>query len=243
MYGRAVVALAAACFVGYCVLPDLMERRSPSSLRRAPAPTNGIALTFDDGPNEEITPRILDALHAVGGHATFFLVGQNVRRYPHLVRRMVREGHAIGVHTETHPHAWLCVPSRLRREIAMSFTAIIEASGGKRPLWFRPPYGAFNAVTTATAHRLGLRIALWSCDAGDWLPGASQQGIAARIRHGIQPGAVIDLHDGGRTPTGCRRMADLLPGILDEIVHAGLQPVQLGELVGLPPYAEAYAPS
>ncbi len=236
MLGRAAVVLVAAVFAGYCVLPDVMERHSPSSLRRAPSPQPGIALTFDDGPHPEITPRVLDALGAAGGHGTFFLVGRNVRRYPEVVRRIVEEGHAIGVHTQTHPHAWVCTPSRVRQEIALGFNAIVETTG-KRPLWFRPPYGAFNALSRPTAHQLGLRIALWSCDAGDWLPGATADGIRSRVTRGIGPGAVIDLHDGGQTPRGCRLMADVLPGVLERVAAEGLRPVHLGEFVGLPPYA------
>jgi peptidoglycan/xylan/chitin deacetylase (PgdA/CDA1 family) len=192
-----------------------------------------VALSFDDGPHPELTPRVLDALAAAGGHGTFFLVGHNARRQPQLVRRIVQEGHAIGVHTDHHRHAWVSGPARLRAEMESGLQALMEI-GGVRPLWFRPPWGAFNAATCPLAARLGLRIALWSCDAGDWLPGATPGAIARRVRRGVVPGAIIDLHDGGQTEAGCRAMTSALPAMLEAIHDAGLRAGHLGEMFGMP---------
>jgi peptidoglycan/xylan/chitin deacetylase (PgdA/CDA1 family) len=230
---RARDALALAALAGaaaYTLLPDVLGRRHPACLRRGPAGCGAVALTFDDGPHPELTPRVLDALRAAGARATFFLVGENALLYPGLVRRIVAEGHTLGVHTLTHRHAWLCSPARLEREMAAGLRAVQVASGGHRPEWFRPPWGSFHARTLATARRLGLRIALWSCDAGDWLPGATPEAIAARVRRGLTEGAVIDLHDGGRTPQGCRAMVQALPAILEEVRGRGLRAVGLAEL-------------
>jgi peptidoglycan/xylan/chitin deacetylase (PgdA/CDA1 family) len=224
-----------AGFLGYAVIPDAVERRSPASFRRAPSGLPAVALTFDDGPHPELTPRVLEALARAEAHATFFVVGENVRRYPALVREAVAAGHALGVHTWTHRHAWLCTPGRQQLEVRRGWEAIVDATG-RRPLWFRPPYGAFNAVTRRVARELGLAVALWSCDAGDWLPGATARGILRRVAHGLRPGAVIDLHDGGRTPLGCRRMTEVLPEILAEMRARGLRGVHLGELVGWPAF-------
>ena len=229
--------LLAAAFVGYAVLPDILGRRNPRALRRGPAERGLVALTFDDGPHPGITPVVLDHLAAAGARATFFVVGENVRRYPHIVRRMVEEGHAIGVHTTTHRHAWLSSPNRLRWELSEGLRAIMEVTG-RRPLWFRPPHGAFNAVTWRCVDALDLRVALWSCDAGDWLPGATLAAIRRRVLGGLGPGAVIDLHDGGQTPRGCWAMADALPEVLAAARERGLRAAHLGELFGLPPTGE-----
>ena len=229
----ALIGLLAAA-AAYTALPDLAGRRHPANVRRA-APGRGIAaLTFDDGPHPELTPRVLDLLAASGASATFFVVGENVRRYPELVRRMVAEGHAVGVHTQGHRHAWLLGPAATRAEIAGGLTAVTAATG-RRPLWFRPPWGSFNAATAATVRRLGLRTALWSCDAGDWLPAGSAAAITARVVGGLRDGAIIDLHDGGRTPAGCAAMVSALPHILEVAARRGLRLGHLGLLFDLPP--------
>lgn len=235
MLARVLAVGAVAAFGGYDLLPDLMERRSPASLRRG-GTLPAVALTFDDGPHPTLTPQVLAALAAAEARATFFFVGRNVRAHPGLVAEVARAGHAIGVHTDTHPHAWLCPPARMRREMERGMAAIVEATG-RRPLWFRPPYGAFNAVTRPTATALGLRTALWSCDAYDWLPGATAERIARRVNRGLTPGAIIDLHDGGQTPHGCAQMTVALPTILAAMRKRGLRAVQLGEFFGLPPLA------
>lgn len=202
-------------------------------MRRGSPASGLVALSFDDGPHPDLTPRVLDALAAAGGRATFFMVGRNARRYPDLVRRVLAEGHAVGVHTETHRHAWISGPARLRTEMESGLEALV-AAGGVRPVWFRPPWGAFNAATRSTAALLHLRIALWSCDAGDWLPGATPEAILRRVRRGLEPGAVIDLHDGGRRPAGCRAMAAALPAVLEAVAAAGLRAGHLGEMFGPP---------
>ena len=234
--------ILAAAFVGYAVLPDVLGRRNPRALRRGASETGMVALTFDDGPHPEITPIVLDHLAAAGAHGTFFVVGENVHRYPHMVRRIVEEGHSLGVHTTTHPHAWVTTPGRIRREMTGGLESIVEATG-RRPFWFRPPYGAFNAVTWNCADALRLQVALWSCDAGDWLPGASREGIRRRVVGGLSSGAIVDLHDGGQTPRGCWAMAEALPEILAVARERGLRPVHLGELFGLPAMAEPAAVS
>ena len=235
MTTRSVLLLLLGGLAAYALIPDMAGRRHPDSVRRGPSGSGLVALTFDDGPHPEITPRVLDALAAAGARATFFMVGENALRHPGLVRRVLAEGHALGVHTLSHRHAWLSTPTALRREIEMGADAIRTASGGANPVWFRPPWGAFNAATRQAAKRLGLRIALWSCDAGDWLPGATPEAIAARVRHGLAEGAIIDLHDGGRTPRGCRAMAEALPGLLADIRATGLRAVHLGEMFDMPP--------
>ena len=225
--------MVAAGFALYDLLPDVLGRRSPDSLRRGAPGAGWVGLSFDDGPHPELTPRVLDALAAARARATFFMVGRNARRQPELVRRVVTEGHLLGVHTETHRHAWISGPRRIRAEIEEGLRTL-EAVGGVRPVWFRPPWGAFNALTRPTAARLGLRVALWSCDAGDWLPGATPEAILRRVRRGLQPGAIIDLHDGGQTPQGCRAMVEALPAILEAVAAAGLRAGHLGEVIGPP---------
>lgn len=235
MIVRDALGVLLGAFAAYDVLPDVVLRRSRLSVRRGPAHCGLVALSFDDGPHPDLTPRVLDALGSAGAHGTFFMVGSNAQRHPHIVRRVLAEGHAIGVHTQTHRHAWVCTPGRLRFELESGWAALVEAGGGPRPLWFRPPWGAFNATTARTARRLGLRTALWSCDGGDWLPETTPRAILRRVTRGLQPGAIIDLHDGGQTLPGCRAMTEALPAMLMAIRERGLRAGHIGELFGLPP--------
>ena len=233
--------IPASAVAAYDLVPDLLARRGPAAVRRGPAASGIVALSFDDGPHPELTPLVLEALEAAAARATFFMVGHNVRRHPELVRRVAAAGHAIGVHTDNHRHAWLCPPARLRAEISGGLDAI-RATVGARPLWFRPPWGAFNAVSGRCARDLGLRIALWSCDAGDWLPGTSRVAIEQRVVRGLEPGAIIDLHDGGQTPAGCAAMVQALPAILAAARARGLRVDQIGALFDLPPLARPSNP-
>jgi peptidoglycan/xylan/chitin deacetylase (PgdA/CDA1 family) len=230
---HAVLLGLAAAVAGYTLVPDLIGRRLPSSVRRAPRGRDLVALTFDDGPDPELTPAVLDALAEAGATATFFVVGENVRRAPELARRAVAEGHALGVHTEHHRHAWTLGPAALRAEMERGLEAVVSATG-RQPLWFRPPWGSFNARSRAEARRLGLRTALWSCDAWDWVPGATAAGILGNVAAGLGDGAIIDLHDGGRTRAGCRAMVEALPAILRAARARGLRPVHLGAPWDLP---------
>ncbi len=226
----------AAAVAAYDVVPDVLARRGAAAVRRGPASSGLVALSFDDGPHPELTPLVLAALEAASARATFFMVGRNVRRHPQLARRVAEAGHAIGVHTDNHRHAWLCPPSRMRAELAGGLEAI-ETAVGARPLWFRPPWGAFNAVSNRCARDLGLRTALWSCDAGDWVPGTSRAAIEGRVLRGLQPGAIIDLHDGGQTPAGCAAMAQALPAVLAAVRARGLRADHIGALFDLPALA------
>lgn len=168
-----------------------------------------LALTFDDGPNPAATPRLLELLGGNNVQATFFLIGDFVRREPSLTREIAAAGHVVGNHTMTHP--WLSYQSaaRIRAEIADANRAIEDVTGNQVSL-FRPPHGARRPVVLRIAEELGLATVNWNIIAHDWRvqPGAA---IVAKIRGGIRRngargrGSNILLHDGGmdqpRNPT------------------------------------------
>ena len=151
------------------------------------------ALTFDDGPDPETTPALLDLLARHGAKATFFLIGRRVARHPGLVARIAAEGHAIGNHSWDHPalpglsHAQ--VMDQLRRT-----TAAITAAAGAPPRLMRPPYGDQSPGSRLAARRLGLQVVAWSVVGADWSDddGAT---VAARVLDGLHPGAIVLLHD------------------------------------------------
>lgn len=150
-------------------------------------------LTYDDGPHPVHTPMVLDLLARHGAYATFFVQGQNVARYPGLVARMVREGHAVGNHTYTHPS----MPDRTVEERRVEWAATqdaVQAAAGVRPVLWRPPYGATNPLVKEEAFVLfGLHQVLWERDTFDYL-NPSPRVVADRVR-ATPVGAKVLLHD------------------------------------------------
>lgn len=134
----------------------IMDQRMPENL---------CALTFDDGPSPN-TGELLDMLDGYGIKATFFLLGQNARHFPDMVRRMAAEGHEIGNHTWSHPNLRVCRYERQFNELTE--TDRLLRSLGATPLYMRPPYGNFDERTIEIANDLGVDIILWSLDSHDW---------------------------------------------------------------------------
>ncbi|HYU85291.1 MAG TPA: polysaccharide deacetylase family protein, partial [Kribbellaceae bacterium] len=145
-----------------------------------------VYLTFDDGPDPRWTPQVLDLLQRYDARGTFFMLGDEVRANPGLVRRVRDAGHAIGNHSVDHKDLTKVSAARLRTEIA----------GGPASRCFRPPYGATNARVRAAIRAAGLRQVLWDVDPDDWQrPGARV--IASRILTHVHNGDVVLMHDGG----------------------------------------------
>lgn len=126
-----------------------------------------LALTFDDGPNPAITPKLLDLLDRYNARATFFLIGRFVRECPELVKETAARGHVVGNHTETHPNLFWLAPTQVRIELRLCHDAITHAMGAP-PKWFRPPYGFRNPWVIPAARELGYRTALWTLLPKDW---------------------------------------------------------------------------
>lgn len=153
-------------------------------------------LTFDDGPHPQHTPLILDWLKANGLHATFFLVGENVGRYPALVQRIVAEGHQVGNHTWSHPKLTVMGDTAVRSQLQRTHDAIVKVCG-KAPTAFRPPYGALSARQRQWIEKeFSYQTLLWDIDTLDWTQTTSAD-VAARIQQGLKPGSanVILAHD------------------------------------------------
>ncbi|HVZ77306.1 MAG TPA: polysaccharide deacetylase family protein [Gemmatimonadaceae bacterium] len=200
------------------------HRNSPVfglALGHLPAPGRTVALTFDDGPNPEATPRILDALAAANVKATFFILGRHAERWPRLVRRVHDEGHAVGNHGYYHRKLHFKSPRYVREDLTLG-TQAIEAAGGGHPHLFRAPHGFRSPWVTTIARSLGQRTIGWSLGVWDSArPGADV--IADRTINGARPGSILLLHDGdGYDPAGDRlQTAEALPHILRTLTERG----------------------
>ena len=200
------------------------ERNSPlfgSVQQRVPGDDAVVALTFDDGPNPDATPAILDTLGAEGVLATFFVLGRHADRWPDLVGRTAREGHAIGNHGYYHRKLVWRGPRYVRDDIARG-TAAIERAGAARPRMFRAPHGHRNPWVTPIARAAGQRTIGWTLGVWDTaLPGADV--IADRVIRGARPGSIVLLHDGdGYDPSGDRmQTARALPRLIRGLRERG----------------------
>jgi peptidoglycan/xylan/chitin deacetylase (PgdA/CDA1 family) len=155
-----------------------------------------IALTFDDGPHPEGTPRLLAALADLDVLATFFVLGWRVEEHPDLIDQIAAAGHAIAVHAWDHIEL-RGEPSEVVLD-QLGRTAEAIASRARPPKWFRPPYGWYDDVVLAAADQLGLGTVLWSIDPRDWDQVDDPAVISARVVDELHPGAIVLLHDGGR---------------------------------------------
>jgi peptidoglycan/xylan/chitin deacetylase (PgdA/CDA1 family) len=187
---------------------------------RLPTRKATVALTFDDGPNPDATPAILDALAASGVHATFFVLGRHAERWPHLVRRVADEGHTIGNHGYFHRKLHLRGPAYVRRDLELG-TRAIEAACGVTPRLFRAPHGFRSPWVTPIARSLGQRTIGWSLGVWDSArPGVDA--IVERTVSGAKPGSVLLLHDGdGYDPVGDRMQTALAVPRIVAALRAG----------------------
>lgn len=154
-----------------------------------------VALTFDDGPDPEWTPQVLDLLGEHGADATFFVVGERVERHPALLRRAAAEGHEIGNHTWSHTRLDRCDHDHARSQLRRAHDAIATVTG-KAPRLFRPPWGVIDPVGLLAAAEAEYQVVLWSA----LIRGRAPQQDLARTLDAVTPGTVILGHDGGPTP-------------------------------------------
>ncbi|MGH2915067.1 MAG: polysaccharide deacetylase family protein [Solirubrobacteraceae bacterium] len=154
----------------------------------------GVLLTFDDGPHPEGTPAVLEVLAQAGARATFFLVGEQVRRRPDLVTRILAGGHAVALHCDRHRLQARLSTSQVTHDIQRGFAAVADAAGGP-PRWHRPPYGVYSPAGLRAVRHAGLQPLLWSRWGKDWRAHTTPARIAARAMRGLLPGDVILLHD------------------------------------------------
>ena len=182
----------------------------------------GVMLTFDDGPHPEGTPAVLEHLAAANVYATFFLVGEQVERYPSLAGEVAAAGHAIASHGHRHINQLrrLNVPDDLRR----AHDAITDATGAE-PTLYRPPYGIFSWPGLVAA-RGRYDVLLWSRWGHDWRARTTPERIAAEVTRDLTAGDVLLLHDADTySAAGShRRTAAALPIVLDAIRERGLGP-------------------
>jgi peptidoglycan-N-acetylglucosamine deacetylase len=187
-----------------------------------------VAITFDDGPHPQGTPAVLDALREAGAAATFFLVGEQVERYPALVAEIAAAGHEIALHGYRHRNALRLSPEGFESDLDRGLAALAEVTGSV-PAIHRPPYGIYSPAALRTVRDRRLRPLLWSRWGHDWRGSATAAGIAGEVTEDLRGGDVLLLHDADHYSAAgsWRATAAAVPAVLGRIEDAGLRPVAL----------------
>jgi peptidoglycan/xylan/chitin deacetylase (PgdA/CDA1 family) len=187
-----------------------------------------IGLTFDDGPDPEVTPKILNILDERGARATFFCIGARAEENPRLVAEIARRGHGVENHSMHHSKAFCFLgPASLGREIDRAQN-VIQRHAGRRPCYFRAPAGLRNPWLDSVLASRGLELVSWSRRGFDTVSRDSAR-IARRLVRDIRSGDIIVLHDGSsaRDAKGRPVVLEALPVVLDELKRRGLRAVAI----------------
>ncbi|MEO5861619.1 MAG: polysaccharide deacetylase family protein [Burkholderiales bacterium] len=200
-----------------------IRRLPPSSVAK-----NEIALTFDDGPDPEITPRVLDLLDAMGQKASFYVVGARAIRYPRVIQAIVKRGHAVENHSQHHANGFAFYSlSRLHRELDAAQQAIYDTASSL-PRFFRAPMGFRTPFLDPVIARLGLHYSSWTRRGFDSMAN-SPAPVLQRLVTGLQAGDILLLHDGSMLSARRERSIalEVLPELLKKISDRGLKSVAL----------------
>lgn len=225
----AVSAAIASLYLGLllCGVFFLRLRMFADALVHGPSSANGVALTFDDGPDPVHTREVLDALDKHEAKATFFVIGHKAEKHPDLVREILERGHTVGVHGFAHDRLFSLRGSKRVRSDLERAIRVLEIITDRTPTLFRPPIGHTNPTIARIADQLDLTMVGWSVRARDGLASATPAAVVSRISRGLEDGAIVLLHDaaerGDRKPAG----VTALPEILEKIAAKNLRVVPL----------------
>jgi peptidoglycan/xylan/chitin deacetylase (PgdA/CDA1 family) len=210
---------------------------------RGPAGGSRVALTFDDGPHPVTTRRVLEILAPSRHRATFFVLGEKVRRHPDVVREIRAGGHSVGIHGDVHDrlHSFR-TPGTVRDQLVRAGDAV-EAATGVRPRFFRPPLGHTSVTTVWGVRRAGVRLIGWSSRGLDGLRSRTVEACLARVRRTIDDGAIVMLHDAAERDDFEPASVRALPRLLALLDERGLTSVGVDVLLGDPAAPDLRAPA
>ena len=208
-------------------------QRQAMQLKAVPTQAKLIAFTFDDGPNRRYTPQVLALLQKYHAHATFFVIGQEVERFPEMIRKIEAAGMEIGNHGMNHKWLHKLGPEAAKEEITGGADAIV-AAGGKQPYLYRLPGGYTSESSAKVLAQLGYTVIGWSVDTRDWRMRATAAGIEQIVMREAGPGKIVIMHDGSirREPT-----LEALSHVLPALEGQGYRIVSVGELLRKSDYA------
>jgi polysaccharide deacetylase family sporulation protein PdaB len=188
-----------------------------------------VALTFDDGPDNKYTLEIMDVLKEYEVHATFFVVGLQVEKYPETAKRIIDDGHTIGNHSWSHKDLTKLNHNDREKEIQRTQQAILEATG-VTPDLMRAPYGAISKAVLSSIHDESMKHVYWTIDTRDWA-GTPVAEMHANVLENINPGAIILLHSFGGRKNAIEQTIELLPSLIEDLREKGYEFVTVEQLI------------
>jgi len=191
--------------------PKIVKRSLKGIMWEGTPDSDTMALTFDDGPDPDITPAVLDALDNESIRGTFFMLGENAAKYPEIASLVVERGHLIGNHSMTHRKLFLIKRAEIEKEIDEA-QKVINESTDVETLWFRPPYGIFDFTCARAVKKRGLSMVLWSVLSGDYSD-TQPKNILETVKPFIKPGKIAVFHD--TVQGGGRALIDIIREIAD----------------------------
>lgn len=190
-----------------------------------------VALTFDDGPDPQTTPRVLQALEQHGFRATFFVIGRKAEQHPELIHAIVRAGHELGLHGYQHDRltAWRA-PSRIIEDIRRAQQVLLQLTG-TQVFWYRPPIGHVSPRTAVAARKADVELVAWSVRCLDGIRSSKPERVLARLRRKLHDGAIVMLHDAAERGDFVPAAVQTIDRVLELVAHQGLHSVTLTELL------------
>ena len=188
-----------------------------------------IAITFDDGPDNEYTPKILDILREHGVRATFFLIGHSVEKYPKVAKRIIAEGHAIGNHTYHHVNLANMAPWQVVTELEKANTVLAQVVN-QQPSAVRPPYGALDSLAIEAIAEKGYKVVLWTIDSLDW-HGLSAKEVLDNVIPELKNGTILLHHSAGGPEEDLSGMLEALPVIIETLKKQGYSFLTIPEVI------------
>lgn len=227
-----IVIIAFACLTLFLVWAsaDVGSGIYLKSLCKGRTADKVVAITFDDGPDKEMTPRILDTLRKHDVKATFFLIGSKVTAESDIVTRITEEGHIVANHTYSHSGLFpLSSSCKVNEELEMCDKAIMEATG-KSPKLFRPPFGVTNPIIGKAVRKRGYKTIGWSIRSLDTIKSRKREEVCKKVIKNLHPGAIILLHE------RCEGSDELVNDIITAIHRQGYRFVSLDKMLKIDAY-------
>ena len=225
--------VGASCAAGYQSMAPTGQWFGPTFTGLNPG-TSQLALTYDDGPNDPHTLRLLEVLARHNVRATFFLIGRYVKQRPDIARELIRAGHVVGNHTFDHPNLIFASTLRTRTQLQDCEQALTDAVGQSSRL-FRPPFGGRRPGTLKIARALDLEPVMWNVTGWDW-KGKPAEYVERKVRQQVRGGDVILLHDGDNQKLGADRSQTVIATdiLISRYKSEGYEFVTVSHMMGKP---------
>ncbi|MBC8590343.1 polysaccharide deacetylase family protein [Wansuia hejianensis] len=217
-------------YFAYCIIPTFYYKWFKTKAVKNLGDTNNIALTFDDGIDKIYTEKLLDVLNKYNIKATFFIVAKTAEENPKTIKRMIKEGHTIGLHSLEHKDALLKGYFYTKKDFKTSIE--IMKNHGLNIKYYRPPWGHMNIFTLKYIKNHRLQLILWNIMVGDWKDYSSSERIENKLIKNISKGSIICLHDGRGTNDAPKRTIQALDTVIPQLIEKGFNFVTMEQIYG-----------